>query len=408
VTISVKMDLIEIMGQSVVDKDMFCVHWIMKGLRGRENTGETENVRASMSSDNYAIATFRDVFSGEVQVKPRKDGSGYEPMDFDMRVTQPALHRKDEKAVGKAIINIFEKIAVLTPGQPAVSDQTVPLVKDGSAVVHVKATVQIKGDATDEQPEIVDADQATPAGDSESSHLVVKNPPASPQKESGSESGSTAPSEGKEETTSKRTHKKRRSSNTSAMAAIALKKKEEELQQKEAEHEEEKKKLNEQIAAKDTEIDSLKKANQHLESRVKELEQAKEQTDVVPIDPQEEKMQNDLRRLQAQTEVLQDQKTALVEEKDQALRQIAELTEALEEEKKKNEELRSSAGSVDSKDKELALLKDQLAELKAELGKKGGAPSAAAAAPAPNNMMMQGIIAAVGAVLGIIIGHFIF
>jgi len=408
VTISVKMDILEVMGPAVVDKDMFCVHWTMKGLRGRENTGETENVRAGVSEgQQYPLAAFPNVFSGEVQVRPRKDGSGYDQMDFEMRVSQPALHKKDEKILGKAIINIFEKVPTLTEGQPTPAEQTVILAKDGSAVAHVKFTFQI-GNAPaidDTQAEIVDAGQPS---ESEPPHLVVKTPPATPQKEAGSESGSVAPSEGKEETESKRTHRKRRSSNSSAMAQVALKKKEEELKQKETEFEEEKKKLNDEIAQQKAEIDQLKLDNQHLGSRVKELEQAKEQTDVVPIDPAEQQMQENLARLQAQNEELQEQKIALLDSKEQSDKKVKELTEALEAAKKELEEAKNKPES-DEKDKELALLKDQIAELRAELGKKaeGEGEPATASAPAKNNMMMMGIIGAAGAVLGIIIGLFI-
>jgi len=387
----------------------------MKGLRGRENTGETENIRATVSGEGYPVARFTDVFSGEVQVRPRKDGNGYDAMEFDMRVVQPALHRKDENVLGKAIINIFEKVPVITPGQPHSSEQTVSLAKDakdGSALAHIKLTFQIKGDAPEEQPAPAaaaepEAEQPTspsaPAPEPEASHLIVKNPPASPAKES--ESGSTATSESKDETTSKKTHRHRRSSNSSAMAAIALKKKEEEMKQKEAEFEEEKKALNEKIEAQKTEIDELKNANQHLEKRVKELEQASEQTDVVPADPAQEKMQDDLRRLTAQNEVLQEQKAALTDEKDGYAKKIVELNEALEEANKKLEEMKNqpaTASSDENKDQELALLKEQLAALKAELGKKDEA-----APPAKSNMVMQAIIGAAGAVLGIILGKLI-
>jgi len=120
VSISVKMDCIEVMGASVVDKDMFCIHWTMKGLRGRENSGDTDNVRAVVSGNEaYPVARFTDIFSGEVQVRPRKDGNGYDSAEFDMRVTQPALHKKDEKVLGKGIVNIFEKVSTLTQGQPS-------------------------------------------------------------------------------------------------------------------------------------------------------------------------------------------------------------------------------------------------------------------------------------------------
>jgi len=411
VAISVKMDFIEIIGQSVRDKDMFCVHWIMKGLRGRENTGETGNVRAAISPEGYPVAKFTDIFSGEVHVRPRKDGSGYDAMEFDIRVVQPALHKKDENFLGKAIINIFEKVPIITPGQPHSSEQTVSLAKDakdGTALAHIKLTFQIKGDAPEEpqpQPEATEAEQPSQT-EPDASHLVVKTPPASPAKDAGSESGSTASSDAKEETTSKKTHKHRRSSNSSAMAAIALKKKEEEMKQKEAEFEEEKKTLNEKIEAQNNEIEELKKVNQHLEARVKELEQANEQTDVGAVDPAHEKMQDDLRRLTAENEVLQERKAALTDEKDGYARKIMELTEALEEANKKLEEMRNQPAAAssadDSKDQELELLKSQIAELRAELGKKNEAP-----APAKNNMVMQAVIGAAGAVLGIIIGLFI-
>jgi len=374
------------MGSGVVDKDMFRVNWTMKGLRGRENSGETENIRAVITgSEDYPVACFPDVFSGEVQVRPHKDGNGYDVMEFDMRVTQPALHKKDDKILGKAIINIFEKVPTLSAGQHVSQEQTVPLQKDGSAVAHIKLTFSLKGVAeelTEPEPERSGSPVAA------ESDLIVKTPPATPSKETDSESGSAAPATpAKEETASKRTHKKRRSSNSGALAAAALKKKEEEMKEKEAQYEEEKKNLNSQI-------DELKNANSHLELRVKELEQSKEQTDIDTIDAASEKMREDIQRLQSQNDELQEQKMALLDAKEESDRKIAELTEALASAKK-------NSGGDENKDKELALLKDQIAELKAELNKKDDGK----AAPAGNNMMMQVIFAAVGAVLGIIIGH---
>jgi len=408
VTLSVKMDSIEVMGQSVVDKDMFCVHWSMKGLRGHENTGETENVRAVMGGDGYPVARFPEIFAGEVQIRPRKDGSGYEALEFEFRVSQPALHKKDEKVLGKAIINIFEKVPTVTPGQPYSTEQTVSLAKDakdGSAVAHVKLTFQTE----DQQADGAEAAQPTsPVSPEPESHIVLKTPPSTPVKDAGSESGSTSKSDAKDETTSKKSHRKRRSSNSAAMAAAALKKKEEEMKEKEAKFEEEKKQLNEKIVAQETEISELKKASLHLENRVKELEQAKEQTDVEVINPREEKMQEDLRRLQAENEVLQEQKATLTDEKDGYATKIVQLTQQLDAANQQLEEMKNGSGATssdDAKDKELALLKEQLADLRAELGKKSD--GAAATAPAQNNMVMQGIFAAVGAVLGIIIGHFI-
>jgi len=420
--VSVKMDSMELMGSAVAEKDMFCVHWTMKGLRGRESTGDTENVRAAVSDGvSYPVARFNDVFAGEVHPKARKDGNGYDAMEFEMRVVAPALHKKDEKIIGKALVNIFEKVPVLTPGQPHQAEQTVGLTKDGTAVAHIKLTLSIKGDAPADDVEVVEADQPTSPSSAEPPaspqkevpNIVVKTPPATPQKEAGSELGSSGTSDVKEESESKSRHRKRRSSNSSAMMAAQLKRKEEELKQKEEEHEEEKKKLNEQLAEKSTEIEDLKKANQHLETRVKELEQSKEQTDVVPINPVEEKMQDDLRRIQAQNEELSEQKLALVEQKEESDKKVAELTEALEAARKELEEAKNQPAAAaatstadESKDKELALLKEQLAELKAELGKKGDAPEAAAA-PAKSNIVMQAVIAAVGALLGIILGRMI-
>jgi len=417
VAISVKLDMLEVMGSAVVDKDMFCVHWTMKGLRGRENSGDTENVRAVISgSEAYPVARFPDVFAGSVHARPRKDGEGYEAMELDLRVTQPALHKKDDKVLGKTILNIFEKVPTLTNGQPHKAEQTCPLVKDGTACVAVKITLLI-GDEVPESNEIEPASpsqaepEPAPATAPAPAPIVVKSPPATPSKDAGSESGSTLAPESKDETASKRSHRKRRSSNSSAMAAAALKKKEEEMKQKEEEFEEEKKKLNAEIAEKSTEVEDLKKANQHLEARVKELEQSKEQTDVVPNNPIEDKLKEDLRRIQAQNEELNEQKLSLIDDKAASEKKIAELTQALEAAQKELEEAKNqpaaaaAAPSDDSKDKELALLKEQLAELKAELGKKDD--SKGAAAPAGNNMVMQAVFAAVGAIVGIIVGYMI-
>jgi len=400
VSISVKMDSVEVLGKSVVDKDMFCIHWSMKGLRGHDSTGTTDNVRAAPSEggEQCAVARFPDIFNGEIQVRPRKDNAGYDAAEFEMRIVLPALHKKDEKIFGRATLNILEKVPILTPGQPYPAKHTVPLNKEGSAVAYVNLTFQIKGDAPPEEltePAPEPERAASPLEQSESSsRLLVKTPPATPSKDAGSESGSTAVSEVKEESESKRSHRKRRSSNSSAMAALTLKKKEEEFKQKETEFEEEKKKMTAQIVAQTTEIDDLKKANQHLEDRVRELEQAKEQTDVDVINPAEEQMQENLRNLQARNEELQEKNVALVEERDQAEAKIRQLLDELEAAK--------SGQGDDSKDKELAILKAQLQELKGELGKKNdGAP----AAPAKNPIVMQAIFAAVGAVLGLILGH---
>jgi len=411
VAVSVKLDMMEVMGSAVVDKDMVCVHWTMKGLRGRENSGDTDNVRAIISgAEAYPVARFPDVFAGTVHARPRKDGNGYDAMELDLRATQPALHKKDDKTIGKAIINIFEKVPTLSDGQPYKVEQTCPLVKDGTAVIAVKITLLIGDEVPAEAAEPETPTSPTnpaPPEPEVAPAIVVKTPPATPQKDAGSESGSTATPDGKEETTSKRSHRKRRSSNSSAMAAVALKKKEEEMKQKEAEFEEEKKNLNAQLAEKSTEVENLKQANQHLETRVKELEQSKEQTDVVPINPAEEKMQEDLRRIQAQNEEMSEQKMALLEQKEASDKKVAELTQALEAAQKELEEAKKQPGTTsgdDSKDKELALLKEQLAELKAELGKKDDSKDAAAA-PAKSNIMMQAIIGAVGALLGIILGR---
>jgi len=446
VSISVKMDFIEVMGASVVDKDLFCIHWSMRGLRGRESSGDTENVRAAVSgNESYPVARFNEIFSGDVHVRPRKDGSGYDVAEFDMRVCQPALHKKDEKILGKALVNIFEKVPTLTKGQPASFEQTAPLTKDGSAVAHLKVTLLIGEVVPTEEAEATEKpaepEQVTSPTTEAEPRLLVTPPPASPSKDAGSESGTAA--EVKDDTTSKKSHRKRRSSVSNSMAAETLKKKEEEFKKKEEAFEEEKKELNGKIAEKDSEIDELKKENSHLSQRVKELELAKEQTDVVPINPEEEKMQEQLRTLQEESEKFQERQAALLDEQEQNQKKIAELNEALE---SKNKELEDSkkeledskkeledskkeleqskkeledskkeleeaknqpapatdsaaAPSDDSKDKELALLKDELASLKEELSKKNAAP-----APAKNNMMMQAIIGAAGAVIGIIIG----
>jgi len=400
VSISVKMEFLEVMGTSVVDKDMFCVHWTMKGLRGRENTGVTENVRATVSGNDYPVAHFNEVFVGEVHARPRKDGNGYEEMDFEMRVIQPALHKKDEKVLGKAIINIFDKVATLTPSQPFSQEQTVGLVEDGSAVAHIKLTFVI-GDAAaaPEESETAEAEQASSptsvtAAEQAPSHLVVKTLPASPAKSAGSESASSGTgAEGKLETESKR-HKRHRSNSSAA----ALKKKEEELKEKEEAFEAEKKELNGKIEAQSSEIDELKKTNEYLESRVRKLEQEKEPCDVA--------MMSDEELLKATVASLQEKNDKLKEDNAAAEEKIAKLTEELEAAKKQQAPAEATASADDSKDKELALLKEQIAELRSELGKKSEA-APAAAAPAKNNTMMMAIVGAAGAVLGIIIGYLI-
>jgi len=410
--LSVKLDVVEVMGSAVAEKDMFCVHWSMKGLRGRENTGETGNVRAAVSEGaTYAVAKFDDVFAGEVHPKARKDGSGYDPMELEIRVVSPALHKKDDKIIGKVIVNIFDKVPVLASGQPAHhGDQTVPLTKDGAAVAHIKLTLGVKGDAPAEEPEAAEPEQpTTPTSPSAAEPPVIKTPPVSPQKEAGSEAGSTATSEVKEETESRKSHhRKRRSSNSSAMLAAQLKRKDEELKEKDEvikqkdedlkKKDEELKQKDEQAAEKQKENDSkLEAANGELtelrdrvtflESRVKELEQANEKTDVLPIDSAQERMQRDIARLVEEKEALEDQRMQLADHLTAARKEI--------------EELKSQSG-----DNDLEVMRQQLNDLKQELAKakKEGGESAA---PANNGMMMQIIFAAGGAVLGIIIGLFI-
>jgi len=420
VSITVKIDSIEVMGQAVADKDMFCIHWGMKGLRGRENTGETDNVRAAIAEGStYAVARFTDVLAGYVHGRPRKDGSGYEASEIELRVVSPALHKKEDKVLGRALVNIFEKVPALAAGQPAhQAEQTVSLSKDGNAVAHIKMTLALKSDAPveeeGEQPTSPVEQQPEGAG------LVVKTPPASPQKEAGSEGGSTGASEIKEETTSKSRHRKRHSSNNASMMAAQLKRKEEEVKQKDDElkakddelkkKDEELKKKDEEFAEKEKqaevklrasncEVQNLREHNSFLESRVKELEQANEKTDVVPLDANQERMQDDIMRLTEDKERLTDEKMKLAEELDEARREIAQL----------------KAGCADGEKKELELLNQQLTALQEELAKakkdisaspEGAAP-AAAAAPAGNGLIMQAIFGAIGAVLGIIIGHFI-
>jgi len=437
IALTVKMDLLEVMGSDVADKDMFCVHWSLKSLRGAASSGDTENVRAVITDGaSYAVARFNDVFAGEVHPKARKDGNGYDAMDLELRVVSPALHKKDEKLIGRATVNILDKVPVIAAGQPAhQAEQTIPLNKEGGAVCHIKIVIAMKGGAPVEEPETPEAEQPpTPTSPSAADGLVLKAPPASPQKEAGSETASNATSEVKEESESKRStrHKKRHSSNSSAMMAAQvkrleeelnkknedLKQKDEELKQKDEEFkqkdeelkkkDEELKKKDEELKQKDEEIkkkdseaaEKQKEFEQHnafLEGRVKELEQANEKTDVVPLDPNQERLQNELIKLQEDKERLEDDKMRLAEE-------ISEL-------KKENADLRAHPVVGDEK-KEFDLLNQQLSALQEELAKAKkdiAAPEGAGAAPAAggNNMMMQAIIAAVGAVLGIIIGHFI-
>jgi len=426
--VSVKMDSMELMGSAVAEKDMFCVHWTMKGLRGRESTGDTENVRAAVSDGvSYPVARFNDVFAGEVHPKARKDGSGYDAMEFEMRVVAPALHKKDEKIIGKAIVNIFEKVPALTPGQPHQAEQTVGLTKDGTAVAHIKLTLSVKGDAPADDVEVVEADQPTSPSSAEPPaspqkevpNIVIKTAPATPQKEAGSElGGSSGTSEVKEESKSKSGHRKRRSSNSSAMMAAQLKRKEEELKQKEEElkqKEEELKQKDEELKQKDEELkqkdEELKKKdeeaqekqkeleksnneltesrdhNAFLESRVKELEQANEKTDVVPLDAAQERMQEDITKLVEKNESLEEQRSELLEELKKAKQQIEEL------------EAHSDKKELDLLNQQLSALQEELAKTKKDLN--GGA------APAKSGMMMQVIVGAIGAVVGIIIGHMI-
>jgi len=411
VAITVKMDMLELMGQAVADKEMYCVHWTMKGLRGRESTGSTENIRASVSDGaSYAVARFADVFAGEVHPKQRKDGSGYEPMEFEMRVVIPALHKKEDKLVGRATVNIFEKVPVLAAGQPAhQAEQTVSISKDGSGVAHIKLSLGVKSGAPVEEELTEPVSPSSEPAPAEPAPMTVKTPPSTPTKEAGSEAASTGVTdEKKSETESRKSrHRKRHSSNSAAMMAAQLKRREDELKQKDEElkqKDERIKQLEEDLKKKDeeaqkketenkpeqssTELEELRKHNTFLEGRVKELEQATEKTDVVPLDANQERMQNDLIRLQEDKERLQEEKLQLSEELDNAHKQI----EALR------------AGSADGEKKELELLNQQLAALQEELAKaKKEITSDGAAAP-KNTMMMSAIIGAAGAVVGIIIG----
>jgi len=402
VSITVKMNVLEIMGQAVEDKDVFCVHWRMKALRGRENAGETDNARAAVrDGTSYAVARFENVFSGEVHPKARKDGNGYDPIEFEMKVVSPALHKKDEKVIGEAIVNIVEKVPVLATGQPAhQSEQTVPLTKDGAAVAHIKLTLAADGTAI-EEPEQPAAEQPAPAPEQPASPsaaeppsgIVVKVAPPTPQKEAGSEKASDAVSDAKDETESKKSrHRKRHSSNSASMYAAQLKRREEELKQKEDELKQKDEEI-EKLKASSAEMTELREHNAFLESRVKELEQANEKTDVVPIDPMHEKLQDDLTRLQEDKERLEDDKAKLTDELDAAKKELAEL--------------RKCGG--DEQKKELDLLNQQLSALQEELLKTKKDISEPASAPAPggNPIIMQAVIGAIGAILGVIIGHFI-
>jgi len=414
--VTLKLDSVEVMGQSVVDKDMFCIHWTMKGIRGTQSTGETENVRASVpEGSSYPVAAFKDVIAGEVHPRQRKDGNGYEAVEFEMRVVCPALHKKDEKIIGKAIVNVFEKVPVLSAGQPHHAEQTVSLSKDGSAVAHVKLTLALKIDGPAEEVDVAEepvtpTSPATSEPPAPAAGLVVT--PSSPRKEAGSESASTGTAEVKEQSETKSRHRKRRSSNSSAMIAAQLKRKEEEVTQKDEElkkKDEELKQKDEELKKKDeesaekqkelgakleeanVELTELRKANAFLESRVKELEQAKEKTDVVPIDPEHEKMQDNLAKLQEEKETLQEQKMQLNDELEAARKEIAELKAHPVESDQKKE--------LDLLNQQLTVLQEELAKTKKEISTEGET-----AAPAKNGFMMQAIIGAAGAVVGIIIG----
>jgi len=447
--VTVKMDSIEVMGQAVGEKDVFCVHWSMKGLRGRESTGETDNARAAVAGGaSYTTARFENIFAGEVHPKQRKDGAGYEAMEFEMRVVSPALHKKDEKIIGKALVNIFEKVPVLTAGQPHHSEQTVSLTTTGNAVAHINLTLALKSDAPAEEAEAGEPERATtPTSPSatEPPPLVVKTPPSTPQKESESAStGTTEPA--KEETESKSRHRKRRSSNSAAMMSAQLKRKDEEIKAKDEEikkkdedlkqkddelkqkdeelkkkdeelkqKEEELKQKDEELKKKDEEAAQFRKENQpkleisdaelyelrrsksYLECRVKELEQANEKTDVVPHDTEQDQMREQLAELQAEKERIEDEK--------------AQISEELKAAKKEIEELKARPAESDDKSKDIEVLNKQLTALKEELAKKnasGSKADAAAPAPAKSGIVMQAIIGAVGAVLGIIIGQILF
>jgi len=394
IAITVTMNYLEIMGQGVAEKDMFCIHWVMKGLRGRESTGDSENVRAAiLEGSSYPVARFPEVFTGEVHPKARKDGAGYDPMEFTVNVVSPALHKRDDKLVGKAAFNIFEKVPVLAAGQaPHESEQTVTINKEGNTVAHIKLTLAVKSGAPlEDSSEAEPVEQPLSSSAPSNEGLVVKTPPATPQKES--EAATSATSDVAEETESKKSrHRKRHSSNSSAMYAAQLKTKESELKQKD----EELNQLKEELSKKNDELMKLEDLQQHnvfLESRVKELEQANEKTDVVPLDPMQQKMQDDLARLQEDKERLEDDKQRLADE--------------LEAAKKEIEDLKKNGGNEQKK--EFDLMNQQLAALQEELlnAKKEISDNDKPAASASSGIMMQAIIAAVGAVLGIIIGHLI-
>jgi len=397
VALSVKMNVIEIMGQAVADKDMFCVHWSMKGLRGTENTGDTENVRAAISDGvSYAVARFNDIFTGEVHPKARKDNSGYDPMEFEMRIVSPALHKKDEKLIGKAIVNIFEKVPVLAAGQPAYeAEQTMPLTKEGTAVAHIKLTLSVKGEGAEEpEPAAETAPETSSPPPEPAVGIVIKTPPSTPQKDSGSEKATSGTSDAKEETESKKSrHRKRHSSNSASMYAAQLKRKEEELKQKDEELEKKNEEI-EKLKAANADVADLREHNAFLESRVKELEQANEKTDVVPLDPMQQKMQDDLARLQDDKERLEDEKQKLSDELDEAKKEISELRKSGDSEQKKE---------LDMLNQQLAALQEELVKAKKEISN----PEGGAAAAGGSGIIMQAVIAAIGAILGVIIGRFI-
>lgn len=402
VRVLVNVESIVLAGSGVEDKEMYYVHWTLKGLHGKENSGDTANVRSGVSEERGAVvARFADVCSGEVSAKVRKDRAGYEEVPLDLKVVVPALHKKEDQTVGKATVNLFEGVEELAAGAPQRTEQTVALGKDGAVTATLAVTLELKsGDAAagDDDTSVGEASVGEPetetagllsglAGTSsgvmmKKSSVLVVTPPASPQKEAstssvGSDSESagasqSAASEDREGTASRRSHRHKHHSSTSATvggnsaAAFALlKQKEDGLKQKEQELTAQKKELEDQLAAKAKEAAEAQARAAELEEENKKLAAAVSKAE---------------------------------EEAAAAKKEAQEAQEA-------------QSQDLGDKGQELDLLKSQLEALREECNKLRGAPKAdaakAVAKPGMNQMVVLAIVGAIGAILGAIIARLI-
>ena len=425
VRLGVFVEEIVVTGSAVVDKEVYCVRWYLKGARGGKDSGDSPNQYAATDEEHDTpVVRFADVLACEVSALPHKNSAGYNEVPLEFKVVSPALAKKDDKSLGKASLDALRDVGTLTPPATVRTEQTVTLNKEGTASATLRLRIELKSKAGDDDASVADDEPATPTGtsgaqivstnegqtlettgntgdmlsglvsmtgSSGSSRLLVREPPSSPV--TAFESSAAASDAGSREKHSRRSHRSHhRSSSSSA-------KKEEEA----AAAAKAKKELEDALAAKTAEVEQL-------QARVAELEQAqqaakeaqksefedalaKAESAAADAKADAEKTRGELEKAQAELEQAQE----LVRQAKQETQQAQEAAEAAARSAESDEQR-------EQRNRELDALKKQLATLQDECVKLRSAPKAGAAAGKPNVVLLA-IAAVIGAVLAIILSR---